>query len=144
MPPAKPVGLKHDLPPAQDLPRTKQHQMVTSSPLGRVSRTEDNGALVSSWHQPYSEVFFSETEASFGFETRAIHRATPQDPLSTDSTVEHRAVYKRSDGTAEVRCIVSVKSDNGFYYLDGTVNAEWDKKLVAVRNWKRSIPRRHG
>lgn len=143
-PPAKPKGLKHGLPSAQDLPRTKQHHIVMSSPLDRVSCTEGDGALVSSWHQPYSEVFCSETEASFGFETRAVHRAIPQDPLSTDSTVEHRAVYKRPDGTAEVRCIVSVKSDNGFYYLDGTVNAEWEEKLVAVRNWKRSIPRRFG
>ncbi|MEM7045613.1 MAG: CocE/NonD family hydrolase [Pseudomonadota bacterium] len=137
-----PADLTHDFPPPLDLPRQKKHHIIASPKLLRFERTDTGSARVSGWHQPYTEVFHVETEAAYGFETRAKHRIAPQDPLSATSTMEHRAVYRRPDGTAEVRCTVSVHSDGGFFQLNGHLVAEWEGQPVAERRWDRSVPRK--
>ncbi|MEM8951640.1 MAG: hypothetical protein AAGC99_20175, partial [Pseudomonadota bacterium] len=138
------ADLAHALPPALDLPREKQHRMVTSPSLQRFTHEGSDGALVSGWHQPYSEVFFNETGSSYGFETRATYRLVPGDPLSAESTVEHRAVHRRSDGTAELSCTVKLRADDRFYHLEGRLVADWEGAHLAERNWTSAVPRKHG
>ncbi|MGI9508626.1 MAG: CocE/NonD family hydrolase [Geminicoccaceae bacterium] len=138
-----PAGLTSDFPPALDLPRQKLHHMVVSPSLHRQASTERNGTLVTGWHQPYTEVLHVETDSSYGFETRATHRMTAKDPLSAASTVEHRVVYRRPDGTAELRSLVSVHGDGCFFYLEGQLVADWEGERIAERNWNSVVPRRY-
>ena len=136
-----PADLSHEFPPALDLPREKQHRMLASPALVRATNTEKDGTLITGWHQPYAETFHEETSASHGFETRATHRIVPEDPGSAESLFEHRAVYRRPDGAAEISCTVSATTDDGFYRLKGRLVAEWEGTPVAERTWNSAIPR---
>ena len=139
-----PAELTHEFPPALDLPLGKRHHIMASPPLIRTSDAETDGALVIGWHQPYAEIFHVETKAAFGFETRVIERIVPSDPSSAECTVEHRAVFRRPDGTASVRCTVSVQSDGRFYHLNGKLVAEWEGRRLAERSWDSTVPREYG
>ena len=139
----RPADLKKDFPPVQGLPREKRRHAVASPPLLRMAKVESDGRLMNGWRQPYNEQFHAETKTGYGFETKVTQRIDPDDPSSAACEVEHRAVYRRPDGAAMVRCLVSIKSDDRFYDLNGHLIAEWEGRQIAERRWHRLIPRKY-
>ena len=103
----------------------------------------DDGTLVSGWHQPYNALRYRDTGVTFGYETRAEHRLHPDDPLSAQSTFNHRIVCERPDGTALVRCRITAKSTETHYRLEGRPTVVWDREPVSERRWDISLERRY-
>ena len=80
---------------------------------------------------------------TFGYETRAEHRLHPDDPLSAQSTFDHRIVFDRPDGRAVVGCRVTAKSTETHYRLEGRLTAVWDGEPESERRWDIALERRY-
>ena len=113
-----------------------------TSTLSRYCSEQDDGTIVSGWHQPYSSIRISKTGVTFGYETTARHRIHPSDPLSADSRFEHRLRYERTDGIAEVSGWAEVSSKVSSFEITGRVVASWQDKEIFARDWAYSLPRR--
>ena len=137
-----PAPLGTAMPDPLDSPAANNHTTLAAPPLDRRFEVEADGTLVSSWHQPFSRVRYHATRTTFGFETRARHTIHPDDPLSAASRFDHRMVYERPDGVAEVTSRAAATADAATFSLSGRVTAEWNGELVFERNWSPRIARR--
>lgn len=126
--------LRADLPAAVDLPAEKSFDVVAAPPLRRIAQDTD-GAEITGWHQPFSAVRYHATETTFGFETSARHSIRPDDPLSARSVIEHRMVFERPDGTAQITCCLTARCDAAQYHLDATLIATWNGTEIARQTW---------
>lgn len=139
-----PRSLGKALPEALDLPKEKPYRSLSAPRLERFFSEQSDGQVLSGWHQPFSEVFYDETQSSFGYETRAEHRIDPTDPLSAQSRFEHRAVYRRPDGTAVIYSEMTAHCDTNSHHLSGRLTATWENETLIDRDWAASPTRRHG
>jgi len=129
-----PPDLRHPLPVALDLPAVKSHETLAAPPLKRWQAEED-GAWVHAWAQPFTELHYRETRTAFGFETSAEHRVLPQDPVSASTRVRHRQRYRRPDGTAEIECVLTARTDASAYQVTGRLTVTWDGEARFSREW---------
>ena len=139
----EPRHLSRPLPAPVDLPASRSWDVVAAPRLERFSHDLDHGPLACGWHQPYSALRYRDTGVTFGFETRAEHRLHPDNPLSAESTFEHRIVCERPDGTASVGCRVTASSTESQFRLQGRLTAAWDGEQVGERRWEISLERRY-
>ena len=139
----QPRALSRPLPSPVDLPVTRSHDVVRMPRLKRFARDLDDATLVSGWNQPLAAVRYRDTGVTLGFETRAEHRLHPDDPLTAQSTFEHRIVCERPDGTASVDCRVAASSSESEYRLEGRLIAVWDGETMSERRWSISLERRY-
>ncbi len=139
-----PEPLARPFPEPLKLPPVPSYETVCAPPLERFSRVESDGARRSGWRQPYTEVFHRDVETAYGFETRGEYRIVPDDPLSASCRFDHRAAYRRPDGTARLRCTVRARSTAEAHELSGRLRAEWNGEPFGERDWFQAIPRRHG
>lgn len=139
----QPKDLQTPLPSPLVLPEIKTHRVLSDPPLERFFNHNESGEYISSWSQPFTEVRYNETGTDFGFETSAEHRIAPGKPESAFSTIEHRARYRRIDGTAQIRCRITARSNVNTYFIEGFFSADWDHEKLAEHRWNFSIPRSH-
>ena len=139
----QPRDLSRPLPSPMDLPATKSWEVIEMPRLERFSRDLDDGTLVRGWCQPHAAVRYRDTGVTFGFETRAEHRLHPDDPLTAQSTFEHRIVCQRPDGTASVDCRVAARSNEARYRLECRLTVVWDGEPVSERRWDIPLGRRY-
>ena len=110
--------------------------------LQRTSNVQEDGAIVSSWHQPKVRVRHHDTNSTFGFETRSDNTIFPDDPLSAHSRYAHELEYERPDGTARVHSVAEVRCDLDHFHLSGEVRVFWNDEEIFVRTWAPSLKRR--
>ena len=138
-----PPDLRQPFPVALDLPAVKSHETLAAPALERWQAEED-GVRITAWAQPFTEVRYRDTRTAFGFETRAEHRVSPDDPASATTRVWHRQRYRRPDGTAEVDCVLTAASDPVAYHVSGRLTVTWNGEAWFSREWAVAPPRRLG
>lgn len=136
-----PAPLCKAFPPAIDLPAIKTHRVLQHQDIKR-TQSEASSILTMAWHQPFSEVLYAETQTTFGYETRCEHHLSADDPSTAESRFNHRAVYRRPDGTAEMRSTLIATCDRTQFRITGSLSATWQGKLVKIRAWNVSVGRR--
>jgi len=136
-------SLKTNLPKVEDLPSKKSYTISTEARLERCPAKFEKGEIRSGWYQPYSSVYYNETDTYFGYETRAEFRIRPNEPLTACCCYEHSMTFTRPNGTASVSCKVDLKCNNSKYRLLGTFKASWDNQIVKTRKWNLNIPRKY-
>lgn len=135
-----PKSLEAGFPAHADLPARKSYEVLSSPRLCRWCH-EENGTHITGWHQPYTALRFTGTGTTFGFETRAEHRIDPSDPSTACTSVSHRMLFERVEGTAVITSDVSVRSTSTGLAVDATLRAEWNNQPFGSRNWTFTVPR---
>ncbi len=120
---------------------TAHFRQIEAGKLTRSSYDEKE-LLTSAWHQGLTSQWFPATETLFGYETKARRSVRPDAPLSAVSRFEHRMLFERPDGTAEVTGWTEVQSDLQSFKLSGGLQAEWQGHRLFERTWSPKIPRR--
>ncbi len=120
---------------------TSDRFVVTSEgPLERgVSESGDRRVVW--WHQPEITTHMRDIDLAFGYETRAEHGVSGNDPTSACSAFEHRMMWRRADWHAEVASRASLCADRNTYLLDGEVVVREDGKEIFRLDWSPVVPR---
>lgn len=139
-----PLALTKPFPAPAGLPKTKTHQTVADPGLIRTSDTSPDGTRTEGWHQPLSEVFYTDIQTSFAYETTAEFQAHPADPLTARSHHRHLARYSRPDGTAEITSWLKAASDAEDFHLTGELLVTWNGAEISRHVWDKRIPRAFG
>ncbi len=115
---------------------------LSSPPLERrTSSDAGTNARTLVWHQPYKAVFHEKIALEFGFESKARHRISQDDPCSASSRVEHRLRVVREGWTVEVTGTAELTSSATDYRLFGRVEVRENGALVFERQWEPVVPR---
>jgi hypothetical protein len=136
-----PAPLSQALPDPLDLPAEKSFELVTSAALERFDSTTDDGHRVSGWVQPYNELFYKQIQTAFGYNTKAEYEMFNQDVRTAKSRLQHRQLYKRPDGTAEIQCQLTTATDGSDFILEGSFSARWQEDEISSHTWNVRIPR---
>ena len=138
---AEPAPLAVPLPPVRALPSVPQFEVTEAADLVRNRPVTVDGVTRSGWHQPYNEVHLLQTDTRFGFETSAQFAHSGDTAVSAGCRFDHRMVFARPDGTAELRCIVEVSADAGAYRVGASFTATWNAEQIGDRTWDLRIDR---
>ncbi|MEX0340828.1 MAG: CocE/NonD family hydrolase [Arenibacterium sp.] len=130
----KPVDLKSPLPAAEDLPKTKSHDVVAAPGLKRWRDITESGVEIG-WHQPLNTVHYHEVGAKFGYETSCRHRLRTQSKPQETTEITHQMIYERPDGVATITVDLIAATENHVCSVDATLRAFWNGEAVARRNW---------
>jgi len=131
----EPPDLVHRFPPIQYLPVEKTHSTQSRGGLDRWAK--DRGNLIEmGWHQPLVTTIFSKPETAFGYETSMEHILDTSGAVSQMTTVNHRMVFERPDGTAEVAVTLTARSSSGCITADAELNVNWNNRPFANRHWR--------
>ena len=136
-----PAPLTRPLPAAKNLPLDPHFKVTEHAKLQRFPSETTDGMTHSGWHQPYTEVRYAQTDTRFGYETLARFEHTDNSVLSVRCRFDHRLVFTRPDGVAEVCCTVSVYADADAYQVKGSFTATWDAEPVGAKTWDLCIDR---
>jgi len=140
----EPSELRQPLPPAEDLPEVKTHEVLAAPELRRSQSTAVDGKLINGWHQPFAETLYPDIGTAFGYETSAEHSIRHGDPTSARSQFLHYARYARPDGTAEIHSSIDVRCDHEHFYLEGNLKVSWDGETMKDTAWSKKIGREYG
>ena len=79
---------------------------------------------------------FTQTETVFGYETTMTHNLDTSNDVEQQTTVRHRMVFERSDGTAEVSVALTARTSGDRTTADAELNATWNNQPFATRQWR--------
>ena len=130
-----PSDLQSHLPPAEDLPKKKEHTLRANPALRRFQQVTGAGDLQNGWHQPFTEVYFPDIDTAFGFETTAEHSVTPTNPASARTHLSHQTRYTRADGVANIQSALTARCHPKGLHLEGHVSVTWNNEEFAKRSW---------
>lgn len=129
-----PLPLSVPFPTPLDMPAEKSHQTLANPPLQRW-RTKDATAKEVGWHQPRTAVHYDETETTFAFDTRMVHRLeTAQEPVQL-TQVSHEMHFDRPDGTAVVSSTLESRKSATEWTVKVSFSADWQGKEIAAKEW---------
>ncbi len=131
-----------DLPEPASPPDASRFTSLEAGALRRTMEAQDDGTLISTWHQAPVRTRHHDTNTIFGFETKASHSIDRADPLSAQSCFDHMLEYQRPDGTARIESWADVRCDAEWFHVSGQVTAFWNDEQVFVRSWTPRIKRR--
>ena len=133
--PDEPADLSKPLPPAQDLPVQNRHSTDAPDPLSRWTQTTEN-RIETGWHQPLLKTTYDQTETVFSYETSMTHSLDTSDVVEQKTSVRHKMVFERPDGTAEVSVALTACSIGDRTTVDAELNATWNNQPFATRQWR--------
>ena len=132
-----PQALTVPMPTPRTLPEEKSYDVLAAPALARWhDETED--AETAGWHQPWTGLFFRETQTTFGFQTSADYALFDD---AAAMTVDHQLSYQRPDGVADVASVVSVRADRTSYRVIGSLKVTWNGEPFENRDWDFVVPR---
>ncbi len=133
----KPSDLSEPLPPAEDLPEEKSHFTSAADRLTRWNKTRDN-CIEMGWHQPLVKTAFPQMGTVFSYETGMVHRLKTSDVVEQETNVDHKMIFERPDGTAEVSVALTACSSLGHTTVDAELIVTWNKEIFMTRHWRKS------
>ncbi len=123
------------LPPAEDLPVQKTHSVLETGDLRRWR--EIRGDLIEiGWHQPPLKTDFFQTDTAFSYETSMLHSLDVSGAVLQGTRVQHRMVFERADGNAEISVDLNAQILSGEMTVNATLTATWNGALFATRQWQ--------
>lgn len=134
-------ALKLPLPEPQDLVIEKTHQVLAAPKLSRHRHINQDGTVISGWHQGETVVNHHAIRTTFAYETSGEMRLRPENPLSAECDFKHMMRFERPDGTARIDSALRTSCTKSAFVLDGTLTVHWNGSLFHEMTWKRSIPR---
>ncbi len=126
--------LKDPLPEAEDLPVKKSHRVLAAPKLERWSHLSETHAEIG-WHQPETRVTYPQTETTFGYTTRMVHRQDISGQVREEVTVDHSMTFERPDGSAKVEVALAAHSSEDGPHVRIDLKAMWEGKVIGQRKW---------
>ncbi|MEM8790963.1 MAG: CocE/NonD family hydrolase [Pseudomonadota bacterium] len=124
-------------------PQSQHHEWLATPKLQRHASVK-NGCRKTSWHQPKLQIRFPELDVTLGIETTFKQALDVADPLTASAEVTHRMRIDRPDGTASIRCHVSVTTDRCAFQLNGDLSVTWNADQIHQQSWIKNVPRKIG
>ncbi|NOD47732.1 MULTISPECIES: CocE/NonD family hydrolase [unclassified Ruegeria] len=137
------MDLSAQLPPPEPLPKKPSHKVVTSNNLVRWNK-QIAGSHEVGWHQPMMQVFYPDIGTTFGYETRMSHTTSLDSHEHQRTQVDHRMVFERTDGTADVRVSLLASASRGVTTVHANLTATWNGAPFAARTWTIRHPAKGG
>jgi len=127
-------SLSAALPPTEDLPAVKSHDVLAAPALKRWSENSETRSEIG-WHQPKTAVAYRQIGTVFAYETRMVHQQDRSDGLWNRVTVDHTMEFERPDGTAQISARLTANGQNGDVTVRVSVAATWNNESIAARVW---------
>ncbi|MEM7509140.1 MAG: CocE/NonD family hydrolase [Pseudomonadota bacterium] len=124
-------------------PQPQNHEWLNAPELERYRSIRD-AHIKTSWNQPETRTLFPELGVTLGVETSFKQDLDANDPQTARVEVVHQMQIDRPDGTAHIRCNLSVTADQSTFQVNGDLTATWNSDRIHHQGWRKSITREIG